>query len=184
MNNTLCNKIVFACALALCTVGFLPAQVVSTSDAQQALVMRQGLVASIANNTTTAAAAISQLQALSSPTGMHYASPAADFAYAAIDVGHGLLATGSPANAVIIYKAAETALTALVAQTLDNNARDKAQYLQALAFIQGRYLGEVVQAKSNIDQALALQPGDKSLISVRGILASEHADVFIATASN
>lgn len=184
MKITSCNKFVFARVLVLSMASVLTAQVVSTTDAQQALVMRQGLVASIANNTTTAAAAISQLQAISSPTGMHYASPAADFAYAAIDVGHGLLATGNPASAVIIYKAAETALTTLIAQTSNGSARDKAQYLQALAYIQGRYLGEVVQAKSNIDQAIALQPGDRSLIAVRGILASEHADVYVATASN
>ena len=111
-------------------------------------------------------------------------STAAELGFAATDIGCRLLGKGKPVEAGAFFKAAETALALIVSQTADALAYDKARYLQGLAMVRGKYLGNVAQAKLDIEQAIALQPDDKYLQIVRDNLARENAEIFKPSAKN
>lgn len=138
---------------------------------------RDTLAHSVGDHSLSITAALAQMRASRSSTRLNF-PPAVDFAYAAIDLGHRLLAAGKPTEAVTAFQAAEAALEVLVRTTPDARAHDKAQYLQSLAFIRGRYLSKAAQSKADIEQALALKPDEKSLTAVRRLLASDRADVY------
>jgi hypothetical protein len=135
------------------------------------------MVAGVVNGSVQANAALAQLQGLTAPMGLPV-DPAADFGYAAIDVGHRLIAAGRPDVAGIFFKTAETSLAAVVLQTPDTQAWNKAQYLQQLAMIRDRYLNNPVQAMADIEQALALQPNDALLQQDKAMFVSEHGNLF------
>ena len=73
-------------------------------------------------------AALVRLKKEKSPTGLKIDADA-DFAFAAIDIGRRLLATGKPAEAEKFFAEAEKSLDFVVKKTPDSAARDKAQYL-------------------------------------------------------
>jgi hypothetical protein len=135
------------------------------------------MVTGIVSGSVQASAALAQLQGLTAPMGLPV-DPAGDFGYAAVDVGHRLIAAGKPAEAQIFFKAAEAALKAVVLKTPDAQAWDKAQFLQQLSLIHDQYLNSPVQAKADIEQAIALQPNDALLLQQRALLLSEHSNLF------
>jgi hypothetical protein len=139
--------------------------------------MRADMVAGIVKGTEKPDAALARLKRLSSPMGFSI-DPEAELGYAAIDIGHRLLSAGKPVEAEIFFKAAEQPLAAAVKKTPETQPRDKAQFLQQLALIRGRYLNNAVQAKADIEQAIVLQPKDEGLQQNRAQLARDHGRLF------
>jgi hypothetical protein len=149
----------------------------SLSSLAAAQKVRSALVTSIVNGSVQVDTALAQLKGLTAPMGLPV-DPAADLGFAAIDVGHRLLAAGKPAEAEKFFRAAEVSLAAVVLKTPDMQAWDKAQYLQQLSLIRSHYLNNAVQAKGDIEQAIALFPNDLSLQQARALLISEHSNLF------
>ena len=156
------------------TQGTSPDPQVTTAVQATALNFRSDMAAGVGNGTETPEAAVIRMKAQSGPSGLQI-DPAADFAYAAIDVGQRLITLGKPAAAETFFKAAEQSLASLASSTADAQAQAKAQYLRKLCLIRGKYLNEAAQAKLDIAQALTLQPGDKGLLRAQQTLANSHA---------
>lgn len=144
-----------------------------------ALKLREGITSAIVSGDIKSEAAIGQLQAANSPSGLK-AEPDADFGYAAIDIGQRLVAAGKAAEAETFFQAAEQSLESLVQRKADAQAREKAQLLAKLSRIRSQYLKKAAQAKADIEQAIALQPEDKGLQQARANLARTNAQVFPA----
>jgi len=102
----------------------------------------------------------------------------ADFAIAAIDIGHRLLSQRRPAEAEIFFQAAEKALIQVVARTPDSAAKEKSRFLRKLALIRANYLNQAELARRDIEVALALQPEDMHLARFHRGLAARHPQVF------
>jgi hypothetical protein len=145
-----------------------------------ALQLRRDMAIRVATGTENPAAALTRLRTQASPSGLGIDSDA-DFAFAAMDVGHRLAAANKPAEAESFFRETEKSLTTMIQKTPDNAARDKAQYLSARANIRARYLSEAVAAKTDIDEAIRLRPDDAYLKQLRVVLASERAEFFKAT---
>jgi len=142
-----------------------------------ALKVRSAMAAGIVTGSEDADAALARLKGLTSPMGLQ-ADPDVDFGFAAIDVGQRLVAATQPAEAEKFFRAAEASLAAVVQKTPDADAWNKAQYLQQLALIRADYLNNAAQAKTDIEQAIALQPGNKVFKEQRAMLASRHGNLF------
>ena len=171
-------RFVGAALLVLSLRGLLSAQVVYDAHAvADAMTLRQAMTDNILQGSEKPAAAIDRLKAYGSPSGLKI-DPDADFAFAAIDVGHRLIAAGKPTEAELFFQAAEKSLVAVLSRTPDTQPQAKAQYLENLSVIRGHYLNEVGQARLDIEQAIALQPDDNHLQTVRQNLAREHAEFF------
>lgn len=139
---------------------------------------RSDMAVKISSGAEASDAAVIRLKAQTGPSGLQI-DPDAEFAFAAIDIGQRLISLGKPAAAESFFKAAEQSLDALVKRTADAQVHDKAQYLRKLSLIRGNYLNEAAQAKLDIEQALALQPGDKGLLRAQQNLANSHAPLSI-----
>lgn len=173
--------------VALALAGALFAQSKSAPDAATAamartmedgLKFRGDLVAGIVAGKETPAAALARLRNQKAPGGLNNIDPAADLGIAAIDIGQRLIAAGKPDEAGKFFTEAEKSLDGVVRKTPDASAQDKALYLRKLAHIRGRYLNKVAEAKTDIEQAIALQPEDKGLQRVKEDLAQENAEHF------
>jgi hypothetical protein len=167
-----------AATTTLATVAIVATGAVLSADPQMAAQqVRSTMVAGIVNGGLQADVALAELQGLTKPMGLP-ADPAADFGYAAIDVGHRLIASGKPAAAEIFFKAGEASLAALVLQTPDTQAWNKAQLLQQLSLLRSHFLNNPVQAKADIERAIALQPNDALLQRQQALLMNEHSNLF------
>lgn len=171
----------FLCVLllSLCMCSRLLAQ---SALAQQAaldalLKARVEIAAAIVAGTQKPAAALARLRSLTF-SGTRPIDAAADLSGSAMDVGNRLVAAGKHAEAELFFQAAEQSLVFVIKATPDTEPQTKAQHLQNLALIRGRFLNKASQAKLNIEQAIALQPKDESLRSTRAMLAREKADLF------
>ena len=142
-----------------------------------ALELRADMAEAVKQKAETPEAALARLKAHASPSGLKLDRDA-DFAFAAIDVGQRLIAASKPDEAESFFLEAEKSLEAVIKMTPDTAARDKAMLLQNLAFIHGHYLDKASQAKTDIDQAIALQPGDTYLQKMRDSLAKGKAEDF------
>ncbi|HEY4299307.1 MAG TPA: hypothetical protein VGM73_00440 [Candidatus Didemnitutus sp.] len=174
------------CGLALPLVaqtsaGTTAAAPISTASVLQALddarQFRADLVSSIVAGNESADTALARLKTQASASGLAV-TPDADLGFAAIDMGQRLLLVRRSVEAMKFFQTAESALAGLVQKTSDTQAWDKTQYLQQLAFVRSRYLGEATQAKADLDRAIALRPDDSYLIQLRTLLASEHGGLF------
>ena len=164
--------------LALSLPGILSAQSVPTLQTMnEALKLRSDMAAAIVQGSEKPAAALTRLRGQASPSGLK-TDAAADFGFAAIDMGHRLIAAGKPAEAELFFQAAEKSLMMFLRKTPDTEAQQKAQCLQQLAFIRGRYLNNPAQARADLEQAITLLPDDKTLQAARDHLASERAEHF------
>ena len=139
--------------------------------------VRGEMAAGIINGREHADAALARLKALASPMKLPV-DPGAEFGYAAIDVGRRLIAAGKPSEAEMFFRAAEASLAAVVLKTPDTQSWDKAQMLQQLSLIRSHYLNNAVQAKADIEQAIALQPSDAALQREKALLVGEHSNLF------
>lgn len=140
-----------------------------------ALKLRGSIAQAVAAGTTKPEDALGQLREESSPTGLKL-DPDADFAFAAIDVGHRLLAAGKTVQAEKVFQAAEQSLDTVVKRTANAQAREKAQYLTQLSLIRGNYLNKKDQARQDIDEAIGLQPEDKDLKRAKDALGVPAAE--------
>lgn len=153
------------------------------SELIAALQWRENLAKLVASQNLSSAEAIAQLRARNSASGLSL-EPAADFAFAAIDVGQRLIAATKAREAEPFFLAAEQSLAAVVLATTDRQAREKSIYLRKLALIRGRYLKKPDQAKRDIEQAIVLQPEDKELQRAKDFLARSTAQVFSSAPKN
>ena len=144
---------------------------------QAGLTLRTDAAAAILKGSEKSAAAITRLKAHSSPSGLKI-DKEADFAFAAIDVGQRLIAAGKPAEAEEFFLEAEKSLDKAVKKTADTEAHDKAMFLAKLAMIRRTYLNKPDQAKTDIEQAIALQPDDGELKKSRERLDQNRGDRF------
>jgi hypothetical protein len=175
-----------ACALmcVLALVEQLPAETAAkapptvapdtTKALTDALKLRVDMAGAVTNGSEKPDAAIARLQASASPTGLKLEHDA-DFAMAAIDVGHRLVAMGKPTEAGQFFQKAESSLTAVLSRTLDTDVAGKVQYLANRAFIRAKFLNEPILAKKDLDAALLLKPDDCYLQSLRNELTKDKA---------
>lgn len=140
------------------------------------LKLRSDAVASIASGESKPEQVIERLKLDGSPTGLKL-DPDADFALAAIDVGQRLVTLKKPAEAEKFFHEAERSLEQVLRKTPDSASQDKALLLRKLAFIRSQYLNKVAQAKSDIEQAIKLQPDDKGLKRAKEMLPNDSAEL-------
>lgn len=152
-------------------------QPTSLEDLQAARNSRVALVVAISRNEIPVARALQQLRAASKSSGF-VQSPDVDQAYAALDVGHRLLAVDRPDAAEDFFRVAEQDFDQAAKRTPPGQAREKARYLRELALVRGRFLNKAAQAKADIDEAIRLQPDDKALKDFRGELARGRGEFF------
>lgn len=148
-----------------------------TQAVQDGLKLRSEVAEAIANGSEKGDTALGRLRAHPSPSGLK-ADRDADFALAAMDLGHRLLVKGQGREAVRFFRAAEESLSALAEKTPDAKPAQKAFYLKQLALLRGNYLNGANQAKQDIDKAAALQPDDQQITQVKQLIGKEHGDVF------
>jgi hypothetical protein len=142
-----------------------------------AVSLRADIAGRIANGSANPVASVAKLLTTARASGLKIEADA-DFAFAAVDIGERLIASGKNLGAELFFREAEKALDRLVKKTPDTAPAEKAQYLSALARIRINFLNNPVQAKADLDAALKLRPADKFLGDLRSSLGSEHGDVF------
>jgi len=145
-----------------------------------ALKLRTDLAATVVAGAEPVETSIGRLRSGFSPSGLKI-DPDADFAFAAIDVGHRLIAARKPAEAEQFFAEAETAMVSMIQKTPDSAAAEKAMYLQELARIRIRFLNKVVDGKADLAAALKLQPNDKNLQRFRNDLLKDKAEILQGT---
>lgn len=123
---------------------------------------RASLASEVEDSVESAQKALKELQTLKNPTGLPVGKDAG-LGMAATDIGHHLLAAGKPTAAEVFFQAAEVSLSRAVEDTADEQAKEKAQYLQSLAQIRGNYLGKQKEAQEGMAAAAELQPDDEHL---------------------
>ncbi len=123
---------------------------------------RATLANEVQDDRESAARALETLRATKNPSELETTAEAG-WGFAAVDIGHRLLAAGKPTAAEVFFEEAESALSQAVAQTSDDHSREKAQYLQTLAQVRGNYLGKEKEAGENMAAAARLQPDDERL---------------------
>jgi hypothetical protein len=137
----------------------------------EALKWREELSAEVKNGETKPDDAVERLRSKRGASGLPIPADDADFAVAAIDIGHRLLLR-HPAEAEVFFRAAEAALDQEVKRTDDAQAKEKALYLQKLALIRSNYLNKSEQAQADMAAAVQLQPEDKYLGQFQKYLAT------------
>jgi hypothetical protein len=142
-----------------------------------ALLFRENLAELVGGNEETTESALNRLRQAGTASGFA-AGQAMDFSYASLDVGYRLLALRRPDAAEVFFRAAEDGFQLAVGQTSSAQAREKAEYLGKLAQIRGSFLNKIDQARLDIDEALRLLPGDKTLEELRRVLARGHSEQF------
>ncbi len=150
------------------------------ADAQSmtdALKLRGDMAVAIRQGGETPESAISRLKTHGSPSGQNIDRDAG-FAYAAMDVGQRLLAADKAVEAEKFFQEAEKALDKVIKKTPDSAARDKTQFLSALAHIRGNFLNKPREARADLETALRLQPNDEHLKQSLDVLANKNAEHF------
>lgn len=162
-------KFSFRLLIALFAINMLQsqAQTASVESLRTARDLRQKLALSVSQNAETTAKALATLRSTRSTSGRSISADS-DLAYASLDVGYRLLALERPDAAEEFFRAAEQAFEAEYSRR--SLARDKAEVLQHLAVIRGRFLGKIDQAKADIAEAINLQPDDAALKEARSLL--------------
>jgi hypothetical protein len=150
---------------------------------QAAQAIRAGIASSVASGAITPEAGINRLQAMSSATGLSLDADA-DRGGAAIEVGLRLRVIGKVKEAEKFFLQAETALTAVIERTVAKDAAKKADYLSERAFIRAQFLNRAALAKTDMDMAQQLKPGDRYLESLRIQLSRDKGADFAATPKN
>lgn len=148
---------------------------VSLEAMQAALKFREQLANNVGGGIILPADALKLLQREPNASGLGV-GPAADLGYAALDLGHRLLALHHPDFAEPFFQAAEENFVQAASQ--EPQARDKARLLQQLAFVRANYLNKPAQARADIDEAIRLQPNNKSLAETRTALARGRSEFF------
>lgn len=183
MKSRILSHAVLLAALAASALTAAAQQPVSLETMKAALQFRADLVAAVGRDAETPASALQRLRDNGSASGLATARDV-DLGYAALDVGHRLLALRRPDAAEVFFRAAEEGFELASNRTPRTLAREKAQYLEKLAVVRGNYLNKIAQAKADIDEAIQLQPNDKSLGESRSLLARGRGEQFKETGKN
>ncbi len=146
-----------------------PAQVMAAAHT-----LRMNTAARVANGELTPEQAVERLRQSDTASGLGIVADA-DFAFAAIDVGRRLLASGQAAEAEKFFTAAEKSLDQAIRKTPNSAARDQAQFLQARALIRAHYLNKLAEGRADLEAALQLLPDDKHLRQLRNLLSADPA---------
>lgn len=170
-----------------------PALVISTKEMpvvspelaamQVAQTARITIATSVAGGAISAEAGLERLRALASPAGQGL-SLDAERAAAATDIGLRLLAARRAEEAAAFFLYADASLTAVIAQTADQDAGKKVGYLTHRAFLRAQFLNQAALAKADLDRADRLKPDDPHLQSARTSLSRDKAADFPATPKN
>jgi len=156
--------------LARLTSGTNPA---STAGAMaEARQFRAALAAEVSARSVTPEEAMERLRTAPTRSGLSLDAEA-DFATAALDIGQRLVASGHPSQAEPFFRAAEESLAAAVQRMAGSAAREKSMLLQQLAVVREKFLGKRTEAKAALDEAAALDPGNRDLQRKRDELAGE-----------
>ncbi|HYC71647.1 MAG TPA: hypothetical protein VEB66_10600 [Opitutaceae bacterium] len=143
----------------------------------QALEFRIGLSAAVVAGAEKPADAIERLRAAEAPRGAPGKDRQAEFAFAAVDVGHRLLSAGKPAEAEVFFSEAEKDFAQAIERVKNDDAY-RAMLLQAVAYIRVTYLGKAKEAKEDLDAARKLRPDDQALAARAEFLGNDKAEVF------
>lgn len=153
----------------------IAAQTTSLETMRAARELRQELSLSVSQGAQTSGKALATLRSTKGASG-RAGSADADLAFAALDIGYRLMALERPDAAEDFFRAAAQSFAVELNRTTP--AKERAQLLQQLALIRGRFLGKIDQAKADIDEAIRLQPSDTSLKETRALLARGHGEHF------
>jgi hypothetical protein len=130
---------------------------------------RQEMAQAVAKNEETPEAALKRLRSREAASGLSFEREA-DAGYAALDVGHRLMALDRPDAAEAFFRASEEGFEQAMRKASRGQSRERAAYLQKLAHVRGNYLNKADQALADIEEAIRLQPDDHSLKNSRGVL--------------
>lgn len=183
MKSRIFAQFVLLTTLAASALTAAAQQPVSLENMKAALTFRAELATTVGNGTETPASALQRLRDNGAASGLGTARDV-DLGYAAMDVGHRLLALHRPEAAEVFFRAAEEGFEQASNRTSRGLAREKAQYLEKLAMVRGNYLNKVAQAKADIEEAIQLQPNDKALSEARSLLARGRGEQFKETRKN
>jgi len=170
------SSLILIAALAASGLTAMAQQPVPFDTMRAALQFREEIASAVAAQSETPQAALKRLWDSGAASGMNVPRDA-DYGYASLDIAHRLLAVRQVEAAEAFFQAAEAGFDQASARTPRGQAREKAEYLRQLAHVRGKFLNKIAQAKADIDEAIQLQPNDKTLVEVRGDLArgrSEH----------
>ena len=148
----------------------------SLKTMQAALTYRAELASSLAKGGEKVQSALDRLRTRTEASGLGL-SGEADFGHAALDVGHRLIALKRADLAEVFFSAAEEAFAQVVTQA-GERTQQKAEYLQKLAFVRAKYLNKAALARANIDEAIRLEPENKTLQETRVQLARGQGEIF------
>ncbi len=130
---------------------------------------RGELVADILAERAKPQAILDKLRGRSNAMGLQF-EPQTDFALAAMDIGHRLIALGKAGEAEPFFVEAEKSLGEAIGKLTDENAKSKAMLLEQRAFIRTEFLNKSPEADADLEKAAALQPEEKRLQRKRELL--------------
>lgn len=130
---------------------------------------RSELVADILAGRAKPQAALGKLRGRSNAMGLQFESQA-DFALAAMDIGHRLIAAGKPEEAELFFIEAEKSLGQAIDKLSNDDAKTKAMLLEQRAFIRTEFLNKSPEADVDLEKAATLQPEEKRLQRKRDLL--------------
>lgn len=145
---------------------------------------RQELALAVASNTKTPAEAINLLRITGRDSLLVTKDPDVDLAYDTLDIGYRLLTLECPDAAEFFFAAAEQNFSQAASRTPRSQAKERAQYLLHLARIRCHFLNNIRQAIEDIDEALSLQPNDKSLHEARAMIVRGQTEYYKDTPRN
>lgn len=132
-----------------------------------ALRARDALFLRVYEGKTTAGDALSELRREAKPYGLGL-DGTAEFALAAIDVGHRLLGRRRPKEAEPFFQAAESELgKALSTASVDRDVSVRVLLLRNRALLRASYLGKAAEAELDFSEAIRLQPANEALTRQR-----------------
>lgn len=100
----------------------------------------------------------------------------ADFAVAAVEIGHRLIGSRKDKEAERFFRAADDSLSALIARSGQRKLHDLVQYLQIRASIRANFLNMPNEARADLDEAIKLSPEDKYLVQQRRLITADPAE--------
>lgn len=142
----------------------------------EAAAFRAGLVAEIQRGETVKQA-LEEISKHPAPCGLEVDGNTG-LALAAMDIGQRLLVVRRAETAEAFFRVAEQALNDAIAARGKDEAGMKANLLQKRALIRNRYLGKLLEARADLEEALRLQPESRELKRSFDLLRSEKAEIF------
>lgn len=138
-------------------------------DMQEAHEFRGSLVTDIQSGRAKPQAILGKLRERKNAMGLEF-EPQTDFALAAMDIGHRLIALGKAEEAEPFFVEAEKSIGQAIDKLPDRESQTKAMLLEHRAFIRDGYLNKSAEADADLEKAASLQPDDQRLHRKRALL--------------